>query len=253
MVDRKQLIEYLDGYLSVDQVQDYCPNGLQVEGRQGIFRLALGVTACQALLEKARDWKADALLVHHGVIWNSKQAVRIERSLRARLAVLMENEMNLLAYHLPLDRHMVVGNNAVLARKLGARQLEPAFPLGGVEMGLRCQLQLPVAADDFFARVAKVTSRDPLIVPGGAAQIHTFGVVTGRDPGSLELAARMGLDAFITGEPSEPAVHLAREEGIHLVAAGHHATERFGVQALGSHLGQEFGLETQFFDISNPV
>ena len=253
MVGRAELLEFLEAYLEVDEVRDYCPNGLQVEGRESVQRLAVGVTACQALIEAAAAWQADALLVHHGIFWNSSRGVRIERSLRRRLNGLLGAEINLLAYHLPLDRHPEVGNNAVLARRLGATSVEPAFPVDRVPIGLVCRLAEEVPAADFFGRIARATGRDPLVVDGGPARIRSFGVVTGADPRSAELAARMGLDLFLTGEASEAMVHLAREEGLHFVAAGHHATERFGVQALGELLAERFGLTLRSIEIGSPV
>ncbi len=253
MVERAELLPYLDAFLAVREVRDYCPNGLQVEGRPGIARVALGVTASLALLERAAAWGADTVLVHHGLFWKGGGELRVERALRARLALLLAREMNLLAYHLPLDRHPEVGNNAVLARRLGAVHTEPAFEADGVPIGLVARLAAPVDAGAFFHALAAVTARDPLVAGSGPATIARFGVVTGGGPRYVEEAARRGLDAFVTGEPSEPAVHLAREERIHLAAAGHHATERFGVQALGEHLAQRFGVETNFIEISNPV
>ncbi|MDQ7006642.1 MAG: Nif3-like dinuclear metal center hexameric protein [Acidobacteriota bacterium] len=253
MAARNEVVDYLETYLEPGAVQDYCPNGLQVEGRESIQRLAVGVTACQALIEAAAAWRADALLVHHGIFWNSARGVRVERSLRRRLEGLLRAEINLLAYHLPLDRHPEVGNNAVLARRLGAVDVEPAFPSGGVPVGLACRLAQNVDAAEFFGRIARATGRDPLVVDGGPARLRSFGVVTGADPRSAETAARMGLDLFLTGESSEAMVHLAREEGLHFVAAGHHATERFGVQALGEHLARRFGLEQRFIEIGSPV
>ncbi len=253
MIERGELVEYLDRYLAVGDVQDDCPNGLQVEGKTSIHRLAVGVTACQALLSRARRWGADAVLVHHGIFWNSKEGTRIERSLRQRLMILLDEKMSLLAYHLPLDCHPEVGNNAILAQQLGASKVEQAFPHRGTAIGLRCELPEAISADSFFARVARVTGRDPLVIPGGETKIMTFGIVTGRAPNSAVEAVRLGLDAFLTGEGSEPVVHLAREEGLHFIAAGHHATERFGVQALGDHLAKRFKLELSFLDIGNPV
>ncbi len=253
MIDRNELVQHLDTLLEAQECADYCPNGLQVEGRAEIRRVALGVTACQALLDKARAFDADAVLVHHGLFWGDAAGTRIERSLRARVATLIESGMNLLAYHLPLDRHPELGNNAVLAARLGAIERTPAFPHRGTPVGLIARLPEPVPADAFFARVAAALGRDPLVVAGGPSHVERFGLVTGRDTGSCALAARLGLDAYLTGEPGESIVHLAREEGLHLVAAGHHATERFGVQALGAHLEEKFGLSCRYFEIGNPV
>ena len=250
---RTDLIALLDRLLAPGEVRDYGPNGLQVEGRDQVAKVALGVTACQAFLDRAAEWGADAALVHHGLFWGSPAGTRVVRSLRARLARLFEAEMSLLAYHLPLDRHLEVGNNAVLARRLGAESLEPAFEMDGATIGVVARLPEPLPLDELARRIARETGRDPHVTAGGPRLVERFGVVTGRAPGLVEQAAIEGLDLFLTGEPSEPAVHLAREEGIHFVAAGHHATERFGVQALGAWLEREAGLETRFIEIPNPV
>lgn len=250
---RSDLLTLLDHLLSPAEVRDYGPNGLQFEGRDEVSRVALGVTACQALLDRAAEWEADAVLVHHGLFWGSPAGTRVVRSLRSRLGRLFEADMSLFAYHLPLDRHLEVGNNAVLARRLGAERVEAAFEMDGAMIGVVAHLPEPLSLDEIARRIARETARDPLVAAGGPGRVERFGVVTGRAPHLVEQAALEGLDLFLTGEPSEPAVHLAREEGIHFVAAGHHATERFGVQALGAWLEREAGLETRFFEIPNPV
>jgi dinuclear metal center YbgI/SA1388 family protein len=212
------------------------------------------VTACQELLERAAEWDADTVLVHHGIFWKGGDGVRVRRSLKARLGLLLGRDMNLLAYHLPLDGHERFGNNAVLARKLGAVETEPAFELGGRAVGLSCRLAeaQPLAA--FVARMTEILEgREPLVVGSGPQQVQRFGIVTGRSPKSVEEAVERRLDLFVTGEPAEEVVHLAREEGIHFVAAGHHATERFGVRALAEHIESTYGVETRFFEVPNPV
>lgn len=247
------LTAYLDDYLAIGEVRDYGPNGLQVEGRAQVRRVALGVSVCLAFIEQAAAWGADALIVHHGLFWRGQGEMRVERSLRARLKLLLERDIGLLAYHLPLDRHPVVGNNAVLARRLGAGELEPAFAAEGVTIGMVARFGEKIPAGELFLRVEQVTARKPLVIEAGPPSIGAAGIVTGGAPRYIEEAARLGLDAFITGEPGEPAVHLAREEGLHFVAAGHHATETFGVQELGAHLRQAFPLETTFIEIPNPA
>ena len=253
MVLRDELVTYLDEYLAVREVRDHGPNGLQVEGRPEIRRVALGVTVSLALIDAAVRWDADAILVHHGLFWRGQGEMRVVRSMRHRLKRLLEHDLSLLAYHLPLDRHPDVGNNAVFARALGATVVEPAFEHEGLPIGVVARLPAPVAAGDLFQRIAAVTGRDPLVIAEGRPSVTSLGVVTGGAPRFVEEALARDLDAFVTGEAAEPAVHLAREEGIHFVAAGHHATERFGVQALGAHLGERFGVEVRFFEISNPV
>ena len=252
-VKRSEFGAGLDAFLDPDRMRDYCPNGLQVEGREEIGRVAFGVTASLALLERAAAWGADAVVVHHGLFWRGQGEVRVERSLRARLKALLDREMNLFGYHLPLDRHPEVGNNAVLARLLGAAKTTPAFEWEGTSIGLAAAYERPRPFGEFVAAVAAATRRDPLVEGAGPAEIRTFGVVTGGAARSVEEAARRGLDAFVTGEPSEAAVHLAREEGIHFVAAGHHATERFGVAALAEWVRTHYALETTIIEINNPV
>jgi len=252
-ISRDALRAYLDEYLAAGEVRDYGPNGLQVEGRAEIARVAVGVTASLAFLEQAAEWGADAALVHHGLFWRGAGEMRIERWLRRRLALLLAREINLFAYHLPLDRHPEVGNNAVLARELGTSVSGPAFAIDGAPIGLLARFERPVPAPEFFARIAAATQREPLVIAAGPARIATVGLVTGGAPRFVEDAARLGADAFVTGEVSEAAVHVAREESIHLVAAGHHATERFGVRALGEHLARRFALEVRFIDIDNPA
>lgn len=248
-----ELTAHLDQYLAVDEIQDLAPNGLQVEGREQVSKIALGVTASLAFLHKARDWGAEMAIVHHGLFWRSPQQMRVERSLRQRLKTVLDAEMTLLAYHLPLDRHLELGNNAVMARKLGVKQIESAFPFNGVPIGIVGLLEPAIAAGDLFASIAKLTERDPFVVADGPEMIGKIGIVTGGGPKLVNDASRLGLDLYITGEPNEAAVHVAREEGIHFVAAGHHATERFGVQALADYLRHKFGLDAQFIEVGNPI
>lgn len=243
----------LDTYLEADQGRDYCPNGLQVEGRAEVQRVALGVSASAAFLERAAEWEADAAVVHHGLFWQEPREVRLVRALGRRVSLLVRAQMSLLAYHLPLDRHLEVGNNAVLARRLGAGAIDPAFPIDGLPVGVVARLPEPVALGALAMRIAQAVGRDPLVIAGGPAEIQRIGIVTGGAPRILDEAIRLGLDLFLTGESTEHVVHLAREEGIHFVAAGHHATERFGVQALGEYIGKVLGLETRYFEIGNPA
>ncbi len=252
-IDRDDLARHLDEHLAIGEVKDGCPNGLQVEGRASIGKVVLGVTASGALLEKAIERGADAVIVHHGLFWRGGGDLRIVRSMRRRLGVLIGNDVSLFAYHLPLDRHLELGNNAVLARLLGADAIEAAFPYEGVEIGVIGRLEQPVPAGEMFQRLAKATERDPLVVAGGPDEIRSFGVVTGAGQRLLEYAALAGLDLFVTGEANEQAAHIAREEGIHFASAGHHATERFGVQALGRYLTGTFGIEAEYVEIQNPI
>lgn len=253
MIGRDELVSHLNELLGIDAVRDGCPNGLQVEGRERIEAVALGVTSSLAFIEKAVELGVDAAIVHHGLFWRSPAEMRVVRSMRARLRRILGAELNLLAYHLPLDRHVGLGNGAVLARTIGAEHLAPAFEYEGASVGVEARFAAPVSAEEVFQRIARAVGRDPLIVAGGPPEVGRVGVVTGAGQRLLEDAVRMGLDLFLTGEANEPAAHIAREEGIHFVAAGHHATERFGVMALAEYLRDTFGLEAEFIDIGNPA
>ncbi len=250
MVQLRELVEYVDGLLDSASFQDGCPNGLQVEGRAEVRRLVSGVSACQALLERAGELEADALLVHHGYFWRGESPV-ITGVKRARIARLLHSGISLLAWHLPLDAHPELGNNARLARVL---DLRPQGRFGGEPpLGMVGVPDAPVSAPRFAQHIAGRLGREPLQICAGPERIARVAWCSGAAHGYLEEAAGMGVDAYITGEVSEPAVHVARECGIHLFAAGHHATERYGVEALGGHLARRFGLEHKFVDIDNPV
>lgn len=251
----RELTTYCDALLSAANFSDYCPNGLQVEGRQDVRKLVGGVTACQALLDVALDLGADAILVHHGYFWRGEDA-RVTGQKRRRLATLLRHDVSLLAYHLPLDAHPEYGNNAALARLLGltiAGTLDGNGRTPGLVM--HGEAGAPTGAHAFALHLERCLGRTPLHVPGAGddGPLRRIAWCTGAAAGSIELAIAAGCDAYVTGEPSEPAVHAARECGIHFYAAGHHATERGGVQALGSHLAAHFGIGFAFVDIANPV
>ena len=252
MVSRNELLAYIDDLLDVAAFSDYAPNGLQVEGRDHIGRLVTGVTACQALLDEAAARRADAVLVHHGYFWKGEDAC-IRGMKRARLKVLLENDINLLAYHLPLDAHPDMGNNARLAALLGIEVLGALGRDGGPSLALWGRFNKGISAEGLVTRIEQALNRTPLHIAGRVPSITTVGWCTGAAQGMIEHAAREGLDAYISGEISEPTVHTARELGIHYFAAGHHATERCGVQALGTHLAEHFGIEHEFVDVGNPV
>jgi dinuclear metal center YbgI/SA1388 family protein len=249
-----ELTRYLDQYLRPEQFQDYCPNGLQVEGRPGIARLATGVTASQRLLDAAIAWEADAVLVHHGYFWRG-ESPRLVGMKRRRIAALLAHDISLLAYHLPLDAHPQVGNNARLGELMGIRldRQESLQPGVADAVGNIGNLAHEVRAADFVARLESITGRRPLHVGEPDARVRRIAWCTGAAQGYIDAALRAEADLFVTGEVSEQTVHIAREEGIQFVAAGHHATERYGVQALGEHLAARFGLEHRFIDVDNPV
>jgi dinuclear metal center YbgI/SA1388 family protein len=247
------IVEELDGLLEPERFQDYCPNGLQVPGREQITTVVTGVSAQLELFERARAEGAELVLVHHGIFWGSGPGP-IDAALARRLRVLFEADMGLLAYHLPLDAHPAVGNNALLARALGAEGLEPFALHRGEPIG--CLARFPgegVPAPELLARVRRVTGREPLAFDYGPPLIRGLGIVTGAGAEHLGEAIAVEADAFLTGEPAERVMAQAREAGVHFIAAGHYATETFGVRHLGEHLGERFGLRHVFLDIPNPV
>jgi dinuclear metal center YbgI/SA1388 family protein len=252
MATLQELVEYTNTLLAVGRFPDYCPNGLQVEGRPDVVLLISGVTASQDLIDAAVAAGADAVLVHHGYFWKGEDPC-ITGMKRRRLQRLLGSETSLLAYHLPLDVHPELGNNAQLARVLG---LETRGTFGGDDgTGLVHYAYTEPAMDAVVlaGRIRSALGRAPLHIPGARALIRSVGWCTGAAQSWIEAAAGRGLDAFISGEISEQTVHVARECGIHYFAAGHHATERFGVQALGNHLAERFSIAHRFIDIENPV
>jgi len=252
MLHLRDLLRYLDDLLEVDRFKDYCPNGLQIEGRSQINRLVCGVTASQALIDAAVAAQADAILVHHGYFWRGEEAPIVGIKKR-RVATLLQHDISLLAYHLPLDAHPVYGNNVQLAQVLGLG-VEGSFgPDGNPAIGLYGRLATPMSAADLGAHIGATLGRIPLHIGDGAAPIQTIAWCTGAAQGLIEEAVQLGVDTYLTGEVSEQTVHLARENDIHFYAAGHHATERYGARALGEHLAAHFGIEQQFIDIDNPV
>lgn len=252
MVRRQELVAALDTLLSPHLFSDYCPNGLQVEGRPEIRRVVTGVTACQALLDAAVEAGADAVLVHHGYFWKSEDA-RVTGMKRRRLATLLANDLNLIAYHLPLDAHPELGNNVQLAQRLGLVVTGPLDPADRRVVGNTGELAVPDTAGRFASRVRQVLGRDVLHVGDPDAPVRTVGWCTGGAQGYIEQAVAAGVDLYLTGEVSEQTVHVARETGIQFLACGHHATERYGVQAVGDWLAARFGVEHRHIDIPNPV
>lgn len=252
-MDRDELIAACDALLTASRFRDYTENGLQVEGRPSVTRVLSGVTASQALLDEAVAWQADLVLVHHGYFWKN-EPVAITGMKRQRIATLLQHDINLLAYHLPLDAHPSLGNNACLAQRLGL-EVEGALdaPLGEGLLWYG-RLAESMEAAKFEGHVGHCLSRQPLLIeaPGGKP-VSRVAWCTGGAQDMIGAAAEAGMDAFISGEISERTTHIAREMGIHYLAAGHHATERYGVQALGEWLKQQYGVEHRFVDIDNPA
>ena len=252
-MDHLLLESALNQLLEPQLFKDYAPNGLQVEGRREVRRLVTGVTASQALLDAAIAQEADAILVHHGYFWGNEPAA-IRGMKKRRLQALLKHDVNLYAYHLPLDAHPQLGNNAQLARLLDIQVLCPLETDNSRSLALVGQLREPVSGAEFAARLASCLQRQPLHCgDGGPTLIKTVAWCSGGGQGYINLAAEQGIDAFFTGEASEQTIHVAREMGIHFYAAGHHATERYGVKALGEWLVAEHGLEVSFLDLDNPV
>ena len=246
-MDRNELAAYLDALLECGRFRDYCPNGLQVEGRAEVRRIVCGVSASQTLLEAALAAGADAVLVHHGWFWRGEDG-RVTGIRRARLKTLLANDLNLFAYHLPLDAHAEFGNNAQLARRMGWT-VDGRF--GEQDIGFLGRTR--GTAGELADRLALELGRLPLLVGDPARGIERIAWCSGGAQGYFEQAIAAGADAYVSGEISEQTTHLARESGVPYIAAGHHATERYGVQALGAHLAERFGLECRFVDIDNPA
>ncbi|MCH8552262.1 MAG: Nif3-like dinuclear metal center hexameric protein [Natronospirillum sp.] len=247
----RELDIHLNNLLEPSAFQDYCPNGLQVEGRRPVRKLVTGVTASQTFLDAAIANNADAVLVHHGYFWKGEDPC-ITGMKQRRIATLLEAGVSLWAYHLPLDAHPVLGNNAQLARRLGWKVTgslrNEARPIGN-----RGTTAAPQDAESLRVQLEQLLDFTPIHVPGGPETISHVAWCTGAAQGMIHEAAALGADAFVTGEISEPTAHAALELGIHFFAAGHHATERYGVQAVGEKLVADLGLEHQFIDCPIPV
>ena len=243
---------YLNKLLNVGKFRDYAPNGLQVEGKSEIRRIVTGVTACQALLDAAVAHQADAVLVHHGYFWKGESPV-VKGMKRQRLATLLQHDINLFGYHLPLDAHPTLGNNAQLGALLGIQNsvVMDERELQGV--GNWGEFPEVLSLQALTTRVASALGREPLMIAGGDHPIQRIAWCSGGAQGYIQQAFELGADVYLSGEISEQTVHFARENGIHYCAAGHHATERYGILALGNHLAEQFGLEHIFVDINNPA
>ena len=252
-VDLLQLVAELDELLQAEGTTDYCPNGLQVEGSPEVEKIITAVSASRELFALAVDRQAEAVIVHHGILWNGSEAPRIVGSFKERVRLLIENQISLIAYHLPLDRHLELGNAAQLARRLGLEELESFGVHGGAPAGVCGVFPEAVEAEEFFAAIAEACDREPQVFPGGDRLVSSVGIVTGSAQREFHQAVAAGLDAYVTGEATEWVMHQAAEDGVHYVAAGHYATERFGIRALGRWISDHHGLDVEFVDIPNPV
>jgi dinuclear metal center YbgI/SA1388 family protein len=253
MTTIREIVEALDELLQPDAFRDHGPNGLQVPGRDEIRKVVTGVSAHKQLIQRAVDAGADLLLVHHGLFW-SFQPVGLTPVLAERLRLLFKSDLALAGYHLPLDAHPEFGNNALLARGLGCERQEPFGMVEGVPIGRVGHFAGDgMPASELFARVREVTGREPLVFDTGPALVRSIGIISGAAAKSFPEAVALGLDAFLTGEPAEHVMGDATEAGVHFLAAGHYATETFGVRRLGEWLAERFGVEHEFIDVPNPV
>jgi dinuclear metal center YbgI/SA1388 family protein len=244
-----ELSDYIASLLEIDRFRDYSPNGVQVEGRAEVRRIATGVTASQRVLEAATAWGADALLVHHGYFWRNEDPV-VAGIKKRRIAHLLLHDVSLLAYHLPLDAHSELGNNIQLARTL---DFIPDGTFGEQALAWHGNVAQSQTLTALQQHIGARLGRVPLVIGDAARVVSRIAWCTGAAQGYFEQAAALGVDAFLTGEISEQNVHVAEETGVAFIAAGHHATERYGIQALGAHLAERFRLEHRFFDQDVPV
>jgi dinuclear metal center YbgI/SA1388 family protein len=248
-IRRFELLAACNDLLQPQRFKDYCPNGLQVEGAAQISRLALAVTANQAAIDAAIAWGAQALLVHHGLMWKGEDGTVLGHR-KTRLAAALKADLNLLAYHLPLDAHPTLGNNAQLGNRLGLVGMQP---LDGEGILVAGTLTHPMSSQAFAEQISANLGHKALLIGENPKPLQRLAWCTGGGGSYFETAIAAGVDAFLTGEASEQHVHIARECGVPLILAGHHATERYGVQALGAALVSQHGLETQFFDVDSPL
>lgn len=252
-MQRKEFEQFLTELLQPAQIKDFCPNGLQVQGNHEVNNIVTGVTATEALIDEAIARKADTILVHHGYFWKSENQT-ITGMKYNRIKKLLDNNINLFAYHLPLDIHPELGNNAQLAKLLGIKTTGPLELGNPLSVAVQGELAFNIDGESFSQLISQKLDRQCLhIAPPSNKPIKTVAWCTGGGQGYIDLAAEQGVDAFISGEASEQTTHTAREMGIHFFAAGHHATERYGAKALGEHIARELGLNAEFVDIDNPV
>jgi len=249
---RDEIIAFLDELLDAPAFEDYGPNGLQVPGSAEVERVVTGVSAHRELFERAAAEGAQMVLCHHGIFWGTGPGPVTPR-LKARLKALFDADMSLAAYHLPLDAHPEVGNNALICSALGLRRAEPFAAHKGRDIGFVGRADAPLPIEELLERCTGAFGAEPLHLGGGPDEVRAVGVVSGGGADALDEAIGRGLDALLTGEPRENAMADAREGGVHFIAAGHYATETFGVRRLGELLHDRFGVDHRFVDIPNPV
>lgn len=251
-MNRDRLIAFLDDYLQSPAQTDFGPNGLQVEGVLEVKKIVTSVSACRELFERAAQVGADTVLVHHGIFWKGTSQVLTGMQYR-RVKALFDHDINLIAYHLPLDRHGEVGNNVLAAQAFGLVDLASFAPYEGENIGFRGRFPEPIAAAELARRSTEIFGQTPLHFAAGPDPVSTLGIISGGAQKELYAAIDAGLDAYLTGEVSEWVMNVAREHCIHYLAAGHYATERLGIRTLGEKVAERFGVEVEFVDVPNPV
>jgi dinuclear metal center YbgI/SA1388 family protein len=253
MASLDEVIAFCDDLLEIDSFADYGPNGLQIPGSPEVDLVTTAVSAHLDSITKATELGSGLLIAHHGIFWDFHERA-LSRPMARRLKTALDNDLSVAGYHLPLDAHPEIGNNAMLARQLG---FEPVPGLigeaKGRHIGVVARSEEGIAPADLFSLVERELHREPLVFAEGPARIHSIGVVTGAGASDIHTACRLGLDAFLTGEPSEHVMADAREGGIHFISAGHYATETIGVRRLGDVLAERFGIEHEFIDVPNPI
>ncbi|MEX1012678.1 MAG: Nif3-like dinuclear metal center hexameric protein [Waddliaceae bacterium] len=249
MITLQELCDYLEQLFDVSQFLDYCPNGLQVEGKTEIKKVATAVTASLKAIEEAVAMDADLLLVHHGLFWKGGSQI-VTGPMRKKLALLLKNKLSLLGYHLPMDAHREFGNNWKAAREMQWKDLQPFFSINGMAIGVQGKVDLPRI--EFQKRLEKYYNHNAQVALGGKEHIFSAGLVSGGAYKQIQDAAVAGLDAFVTGNTDEPAWYLAHEEGVNFYSLGHSATEKIGPKAIGEHLREKFGVDVVFIDCDNP-
>ena len=247
MAARDEILDYARELLDLDSYHDYGPMGVQVVGAEEVTKIAAAVSSTLDGFRRTKDAGAQMLVVHHGLFWENEPRV-VDRMMRARLEALFEGDITLAAYHLALDAHPEIGNNAIVARELGIED-----PQRFLEWGFGGRLREPASLDELVGRLLATTRREPLVFEGGPETIERVAVITGGGARLVRDAAAEGYDAYVTGEPAEPTLHQARELGIHFLAGGHYATETFGIKALAEKLAERFDLEWEFVDVPVPV
>jgi dinuclear metal center YbgI/SA1388 family protein len=250
---RDEILAFCDQLLDAGSFEDYGPNGLQVPGAREVRKVASGVSAHLELLERAREAGAQLVLAHHGLLWDFLPR-RLSEQMAARLRLALEAEISVAGYHLPLDAHPEIGNNALLCAGLGfERDPEPFAEVHGRAIGAVGRRAEPIGAAELFAAVAELVGREPLVFEAGPDEVRSIGVVSGAGASALHDAVARGLDAFLTGEPAEHAMADAREGRVHFIAAGHYATETLGIRRLGALVAERFGIEHEFIEVTNPI